>query len=132
MVIRGDIDVNETKLRNFLKLKELKPATDEQIRGIGCVPGFASPMGVDPTKVRILFDPSAKESANLVVGANEEDYHFRNFNFEREMAAQKEKIEVVDIATAREGDPCPVTGQPLQIKRGIEVGNIFSAGNEIF
>lgn len=129
-VIRGDIEVNETKLKNHLKAPNLRFARDDEIRAVGAVPGFASPLGLDPAKVRMVFDPSARESSNLVVGANEEDWHYKNFNFDRDMKAAAAKIEVVDIATAREGDPCPVTGQPLQLKRGIEVGNIFQLGTK--
>lgn len=130
VVIRGDFEVNETKLCNHCKIKNLRFANDEQIRSAASIPGYASPMGIDPEEVRIIFDPSARESSNLIVGANETDYHFKNFNFEREMARVADKIEVVDIATAREGDPDPLTGKPLRMKRGIEVGNIFQLGTK--
>jgi len=129
-VIRGDIEVNETKLRNHLGLSEIAFANDHQIRAIGAEPGYASPMNVDAEKVRIIFDHSARESANLVVGANEPDYHYKNFNFHRDMGELAGRVDVVDIATAREGDPCPVTGEPLQMFRGIEVGNIFDLGTK--
>lgn len=125
-MIRGDIEVNETKLRNFLKLGELKFASDEQIRAIGCEPGYASVLNLDPKKVRIVLDPSAAESSNLVVGANEADFHMRNFNYGRDFTG----ADVTDIATVRDGDPCPVTGQPLKLCRGIEVGNIFQLGTK--
>jgi prolyl-tRNA synthetase len=131
VVIRGDLEVNETKLRNHLKLREIKFANDEQIRDAGSVPGYASPLNIDPAKTRILFDLSAAKSSNLVVGANEKDFHYANFNFERDLpAAARAKIEVLDLATAREGDPDPVTGQPLRMERGIEVGNIFQLGTK--
>jgi prolyl-tRNA synthetase len=122
--------VNETKLRNHLKCPELRFASDDQIKAAGAVPGFASPMGVNPASVRIVFDPSARESGNLVVGANESDYHYRNFNFDRDLGDLPAKVEVVDLATAREGDPDPVAGKPLQMRRGIEVGNIFQLGTK--
>ena len=67
-MIRGDIEVNETKLRNLLKVSELRFATDDQIHAIGAVPGFASPMNLDITRVQIVFDRSARETSNLVVG----------------------------------------------------------------
>ncbi len=130
VVIRGDLEVNETKLRNHVKAKELKFATDEQIRSLGSVPGFASPLNVDPKSVRIIFDRSAAESSNLVTGANEEDAHFLNFNFDRDMAKVASAVEVLDVASVREGDPCPLTGQPLIMARGIEVGNIFQLGTK--
>ena len=126
VMIRGDFEVNETKLQNHLKINELKFANDEQIRVAGAVPGFASPVGIDPAKVRIVIDNSVAGTANLVVGANETDYHYRNFNYGRDLSG----ADVADIATVREGDPCPVTGQPLLMKRGIEVGNIFQLGTK--
>ncbi len=126
VMIRGDIEVNETKLCNYLKVPELAFANDVQIRDIGAEPGYASIMDIDFDRVRVVVDPSAAESSNLVVGANEPDYHIKNFNFERDAKGG----EVVDIATVREGDPCPVTGEPLRMLRGIEVGNIFQLGNK--
>ena len=126
VLIRGDFEVNETKLQNHLGIPELKFANDDQIRAAGAVPGFASPVGIDPAKAVIVVDPSAAGTSNLVVGANETDYHYINFNYGRDL----KDADVVDIAAVREGDPCPVTGQPLLMKRGIEVGNIFQLGTK--
>jgi len=128
-VIRGDFDVNESKLQNIALAPELSFATDDAIRAAGCEPGFASPLSVDASKVKIIVDLSVLESSNLVVGANEADYHYKNFNFERDMTNTKDII-IADIATVRAGDPCPVTGEPLLEKRGIEVGNIFQLGTK--
>ena len=128
VLIRGDFEVNETKLGNAVKVPELKFADDAAILAAGAVPGFASPVGIDGKKVRIVVDRSAAESGNLVVGANETDYHYRNFNFDRDMAGVD--CIVTDIATVREGDPCPLTGEPLIFSRGIEVGNIFQLGTK--
>jgi len=128
VVIRGDLEVNETKLRNHLKVTELLYATDEQISRVGAVPGYASPMGINTDRVRIIFDPTARNAPNLVVGANEDGFHLRGFNFGRDMGASAAVVEVTDIATVRAGDPCPVTGAPLLMKKGIEVGNIFQLG----
>jgi prolyl-tRNA synthetase len=128
VLIRGDFEVNETKLGNAVKIPELKFASDEAILAIGAVPGFAGPLGVDGKKVRIVVDNSAAQSGNLIVGANEADYHYKNFNFDRDMA--NARCIVTDIATVREGDPCPLTGEPLIFSRGIEVGNIFQLGTK--
>ncbi len=127
-VIRGDFEVNEHKLGSVARAPELKFADDGEIRGLGCVPGYASPLAVDPSRARIVVDRSVAESSNLIIGANEPDCHYRNFNFDRDLAA--EAVTVADIATVREGDPCPVTGQPLVMTRGIEVGNIFQLGTK--
>lgn len=125
-MIRGDFEVNESKLKNHLGLVEINFANDAQIRKAGAEPGFASPIGLDPKKVRIVVDRSIAGTSNLVVGANETDHHFKNFNCDRDLPG----AEIVDIATVREGDPCPVTGKPLLMKRGIEVGNIFQLGTK--
>ncbi len=127
-MIRGDFEVNETKLKNHLRTSELRFATDDEIRQCGAEPGFASPMALEKENVRIVVDESIAKSANLVVGANETDHHYRNFNFGRDLVA--DAVDVVDIAVVREGDPCPVTGEPLQMRRGIEVGNIFQLGTK--
>jgi prolyl-tRNA synthetase len=125
-LIRGDFEVNESKLKNFIKANDLKFANDDRIRKAGAEPGYASPLTLDPKKIRIVVDNSIAGSSNLIVGANELDHHFKNFNLERDLPG----AEVTDIATVREGDPCPVTGQPLLLKRGIEVGNIFKLGTK--
>ena len=127
-MIRGDFEVNESKLGNLLKVAELKFADDAAITAAGAVPGFASPIGIDGKKVKVVLDRSAAESSNLVVGANEPDCHYRNFNADRDLAGVE--YVVADIATVRAGDPCPVTGQPLEMMRGIEVGNIFQLGTK--
>lgn len=125
-VVRGDFEVNESKLKNVLGIPDMVFANDEQIRNAGAVPGYASPLGLDPKQVRIVVDHSIAGTSNLVVGANEADYHYMNFNYGRDLDGAL----VTDIACVREGDPCPVTGEPLQLKRGIEVGNIFQLGTK--
>ncbi len=127
-MIRGDFEVNESKLANAAQASEMKFADDEAILAAGCVPGFASILNLQKAKVKIIIDPSVAGSGNLVVGANETDYHFINFNLERDAAGVK--YEIIDIANVREGDPCPVTGKPLIFTRGIEVGNIFQLGTK--
>ena len=129
VVIRGDLEVNEAKLRKVVA-STVTHADDASIRAAGSVPGYASPIGVDPDKVRIVFDPSAAQSSNLVVGANEVDYHYTGFNFDRDLGDAAAKVTIADVATARDGDPCPVTGEPVRLERGIEVGNIFQLGTK--
>ena len=127
-MIRGDFEVNESKLSNLLKVSELKFADDRSILDAGAVPGYASPIGIKGKKVKVVLDRSALESSNLVVGANDDGYHYKNFNADRDL----EGVEyiVADIATVRAGDPCPKTGAPLEMLRGIEVGNIFQLGTK--
>jgi len=121
-VVRGDMEINETKLLNALKAKELRPARDDEILKAGAVPGFASPIGLKD--ILIIVDDIIPESPNLVSGANESDYHFLNVNYPRDYSSSQ----VVDIASANEGCACPECGNPLSASRGIEVGNIFKLG----
>jgi prolyl-tRNA synthetase len=125
--IRGDIEVNEAKLRKITQSPTLEFADDDAIRQAGAEPGYASLLDLNLQNVRAVVDRSFAETSNLVVGANETDYHIKNFNFERDVP-DKSTVVVADIATVRDGDPCPVTGKPLTMLRGIEVGNIFQLG----
>ncbi|MGC9394779.1 MAG: proline--tRNA ligase [Anaerolineae bacterium] len=121
-VIRGDMEVNETKLANAVKAKGLRPATEAEIHAVGAEPGYGSPLGV--RDALIVVDDAVAASPNLVAGANEVGYHLRNVNYERDYTADI----VADIAAAQEGDGCPVCGVPLRAERGVEVGNIFKLG----
>lgn len=121
-VVRGDMEVNETKLTNLLKAKELRPATEEEIRAIGAEPGYASPVGLK--EVFVLVDELIPQSPNLVAGANEAGYHLLNVNYGRDYEA----TQVADISAAAEGSLCPNCGQPMRLSRGVEVGNIFKLG----
>jgi len=121
-VVRGDMEVNETKIANLVKAAELRPATDEEIRASGAVPGYASPVGLKGVKV--IVDDLVAQSPNLVAGANLAGYHLRNVNYGRDFLADL----VADIAAVRDGDACPHCGAPLRLARGVEVGNIFKLG----
>jgi prolyl-tRNA synthetase len=121
-VVHGDMDVNETKLANAVKAKALRPARDEEIRAVGAIPGYGSPIGVEGAV--IVVDDLVPQSPNLVAGANEEGYHLLNVNYERDYQAAV----VADIAVADEGHPCPQCGTPMRTSRGVEVGNIFKLG----
>ncbi len=121
-VIRGDLDVNETKLRDVANESDLVPATADEIRAIGAEPGYGSPVGVHDCFV--VADESVRDAPNLVAGANKPGYHFKNVNLGRDYSADV----VADIAAAAAGFACPVCGTPLDAKRGIEVGNIFKLG----
>lgn len=126
LVIRGDLQVNETKLANLLHAAPAV-ADDALIRAAGAVPGFASPMGVDAARCRILVDQSIAGASNLVCGANEEHYHYRNFNLERDLPGAT----MVALAEAREGDGCPsCKSGHLVLRRGVEVGNVFQLGTK--
>lgn len=121
-IVRGDMDVNETKLTNAVKAKALRPATEDEIRVTGAVAGYGSAIGVK--NALVVVDDAVVSSANLVAGANEAGYHFLNVNYERDYKADV----VADIVSAREGDACPECGAALKATRGVEVGNIFKLG----
>ncbi|MDX9956689.1 MAG: proline--tRNA ligase, partial [Anaerolineae bacterium] len=121
-VVRGDMDVNETKLANAVHAKALRPALEEEIRAIGAEPGYGSPLGVHDAVV--IVDDAVASSPNLVAGANRIGFHLRNVNVGRDF---KPDI-IADIAAAEAGDACPQCGAPLQAERGVEVGNIFKLG----
>jgi len=131
-VIRGDMELNETKLANSIGARDLRPATEDEITTIGAVPGFASPIAL-PSHITaegkndgiiIVVDDSISSSPNLVAGANEIDYHLLNTNYSRDYTADI----VTDIAAAGEGHACPDCGSPLRVSHGVEVGNIFKLG----
>lgn len=121
-IVRGDMEVNETKLANAVHAKDLRPAREDEIRDIGAVPGYASP--IDVKNAVVIVDDLIPLSPNLVAGANEEGFHLLNVNFPRDYAAAI----ITDIALARDGDACPNCNQPLRSARGVEVGNIFKLG----
>lgn len=121
-IIRGDMEVSETKLVNALGAKSLRPAHDEEITAKGTVPGYASPIGLDD--VIVVVDDLIPESTNLVAGANKEGYHLLNVNYNRDYKADV----TADIAQAQDGDPCPRCKEPLKGFRGVEIGNIFKLG----
>lgn len=128
--IRGDLEVNEAKLRRAARISAIEMAGEFEIRELGAEPGFASPIDVDLTKVKLVVDPSILKSNNLVCGANKVDYHRTGFNFERDIAARSQNYIVADIASVREGDGCPECKAALNLKRGVEVGNIFQLGTK--
>lgn len=119
--VRGDLEVNETKLRNYLKA-EVHPAVE--IDHAGLVAGAIGP--VNPAKgITVVYDRSLIGARNLICGANEEGYHFTGLNMDRDVP----NAEYADVAKATVGGVCPKCGKhSLTIKNGIEVGNIFQLG----
>lgn len=121
-VVRGDMDANETKLANAVGARSLRPATDEEIRDIGAVPGYASPIAIK--NAIVVVDDLIPNSPNLVAGANEEGYHLLNVNYGRDYEADV----VEDIAVAEDGFACSNCATALHASKGVEVGNIFKLG----
>lgn len=121
-VVRGDMQINETKLANAVGAQELRPATEAEILATGAAPGYASPVGLEG--ILVVVDDAVPTSPNLVAGANKEGFHLLNVNYGRDFTGEI----VADITAAQEGDGCPRCGSALRSVRGVEVGNIFKLG----
>ncbi len=122
VAIRGDMEVNETKLRNALGAVDLHMMDDAELTAAGLVAGYASPIGLK--NVKVVADDAVPSSPNLVGGANKPDAHLRNLNYGRDWTADI----VTDIALAQEGNVCPRCGSPLTMRRAIEMGHVFKLG----
>jgi prolyl-tRNA synthetase len=122
VAIRGDLEVNEAKLRNALKAVDIALLDDDGVRRHGLVAGSASPVGLNG--VRVVADDTVLAARNLVAGANRPDVHLRNVNYERDWRADI----VTDISRARAGDACPRCDATLETRRGVELGHVFKLG----
>jgi len=122
VTIRGDIEVNEIKLKNVLKCSDLHIATDAEVKAAGLIAGSASPVGLKD--IRIIADESVSSGSNFVAGANKQDTHLKNVNYPRDFTATL----IADIATASAGDQCPHCSGTLETQNGIEVGHVFKLG----
>lgn len=123
-LVRGDMEANETAILNLSGANALRPATTEEIEMVGAVPGYASPIGIRRDRVLVIVDDLVAATLNLVAGANDVGYHYRNVCYGRDYAADV----VGSIAAAFEGAPCVECGMPMSMVRGVEVGNIFQLG----
>ena len=120
---RGDVEVNETKLRNWLKA-DVHPA--QELEKSGLVQGCIGPYDMN-ADVTVLYDESLKGATNLVCGANKEGFHYKGLNMDRDIG----EVEYLDLGKAVEGGICPVCGKhSISISNGIEVGNIFQLGTK--
>lgn len=131
VLIRADKTIEETKLKNSLKAKELRIASAIEIselmqeKGFEAEAGFIGPVGIQG--VWMVADESVKDLKNFVVGCNQTDKHLVGANFGVDIPERKEYF---DLRLAEKGELCPVCGKPLEVTRGIEVGNIFKLGTK--
>ena len=124
VAVRGDREVEETKLKNAFRAKEVRLATDEEIEEFTGQPkGYLSPVNLS---IPVYADYSVIPMVNFVAGAGEEDYHLKNVNWGRDFEVK----DFIDVSEVRGGEPCPECGAPLVQKRGIEVGHIFKLGTK--
>jgi prolyl-tRNA synthetase len=122
VTIRGDLEVNEVKLKNALKCFELRLASEGEVEEGGLVAGSASPVGIGGIKK--VADESITLGSNFVVGGNKPDVHLKNANYPRDF-----QVDIVaDIALAQAGYSCPECQGELLSTRGIEVGHLFKLG----
>ena len=123
VTIRGDLGVNDIKLKNTLKVTELRLATDHEVQKAQLVAGSASAVGLNDFKH--VADDSITMGSNFVAGANKPDYHLLNVNYPRDFKADV----ITDISLARPGHQCARCNHgTLTVRRGIEVGHIFKLG----
>jgi prolyl-tRNA synthetase len=124
VLVRGNEDVNEIKVKNFLGCDVLEMAADDMIYDVTGAPrGFAGAVGI---KARNIADYSLINMTNFVMGANKEDYHVKNVNIGRDVTISS----YADLRFARETDSCARCGGSLKFARGIEVGHVFKLGTK--
>lgn len=123
-VVRGDHDVNEVKLRNYLGAEVMEMATDEETKQyFHTEPGYIGPVNI-PESIRVVADLSVQDMKNVVAGANEKDAHYIHANLERDMTIESFQ----DIRFVQEGEPSPDGKGTLHFTKGIEIGHIFKLG----
>jgi len=127
VMIRGDYDANDVKIKNYLGADFLREATPDEVKDVfHSVPGFIGPKGIDD-KVKVLYDSSLVGLTNFVVGPNKEDHHFINANFED---ITDEMPEFRDFRVIKEGETSPDGHGHIKFTRGIEIGHIFKLGTK--
>ena len=129
LFIRGDREANLVKLKNQFAATEIRALSETEISKLGLVTGFIGPILTDEIskEVKILFDASINSTDSYIIGANELDFHLKNFVPNRDL---KKEINYKDYSVAMENDPCPISKKPLSLEKGIEVGHIFKLGQK--
>ena len=127
VLVRGDHELNEVKLKNFYDATQVGLASEAEIFSVtGAAPGFVGPVGVDPEKVEIIADNFVQDVYDGIVGANENDYHLKHVVPGRDFTVSHYS----DLRNITEGDVCPRTGGPIKFARGVEVGHVFKLGTK--
>ena len=126
VLIRGDFEVNEIKLKNIINTIDVALLTDSELEELNLIKGFIGPVGADTEKLTIIADESIVGIVNHTAGGNKLDTHFMNVNYGRDYEA---KI-VADVRTVLVGEKCSRCGGELSSARGIESGHIFKLGDK--
>ncbi|MBQ9024478.1 MAG: proline--tRNA ligase [Bacilli bacterium] len=122
ILVKGDAEVNLTKLSKLMNTENISMATDEEIYKLNTVKGFVGPIDIN---LPIIMDNEVSTMVNFVVGANKKDYHYKNVNID------DFKADIIsDIRNVKEGDMCPKCASKLKFKKGIEIGNTFKLGTK--
>lgn len=126
-MVRGDHEVNETKIQHIYNAINVDMASDEDLKKVGLTAGYISPIGLKRTKeFDILVDPTVMEMQDACCGANEKDKHYIHVNPARDF----KDVRVETIRQIEEGDACPHCGGKIVRCRGIEVGQAFKLGTK--
>jgi len=126
VLIRGDYEINEIKLKNTIDTVAVELMTEEEIKNAGFVKGFIGAYRQENTKVKVIADKTVLDVKNQIVGGNQKDYHYKNVNYDRDYKADI----VVDIRLAKVDEECPKCKGHLHSARGIETGHIFKLGDK--
>ena len=122
ILVKGDADVNITKLSRLMDTENITMATDDEIYKLNTYKGFIGPIDIN---LPIIMDSEVSTMVNFVVGANKRDYHYKNVNVD------DFKADIIsDIRNVKEGDMCPKCASKLKFKKGIEIGNTFKLGTK--
>jgi prolyl-tRNA synthetase len=125
-LVPGESEVNLTQLRAAVGALELRSATADELALAGGIAGYMSPRGLDKEQATVVVDELISRRRNLITGANRAGWHLRNFNVERDC-----RVDVTTrLAEVVAGDACRDCGSPLELRRGIEFGNIFQLGTD--
>lgn len=124
--LRGDLELNEHKLKSYLKWSDLDMIPEPELKNLNLVPGFIGPSDVG-AGFKVILDTSIQKDGAYVVGGGKEDFHIQGYVPSSEIKIQ---YETADVALAREGDPCPTCAKTLKAEKGIEVGHIFKLGDK--
>lgn len=126
-MVRGDHEVNETKIQHIYNAINVDMASDEDLKKVGLTAGYISPIGLKRTKdFDILVDPTVMEMQDACCGANEKDKHYIHVNPAHDFT----DVRVETIRQIQEGDVCPHCGGKIVRCRGIEVGQVFKLGTK--
>lgn len=124
VLIRGDLEINEIKLKQVLGVDEITMLSEAEIKELGSIAGFIGPIGL--STVKLLADTSIRGLNNAVVGANEADYHLQHVDVQRDLGA----LTYVDVRNVGQGESCIHCGHELAFAKGIEVGHVFKLGTK--